>query len=232
MKKVMIFLCLMVFLSFGLLADGLFNGIKFETTLGAESFYAPVKMKDFDVFRYNVFITIGEGEDSFSYENVYKLSLNGINAIEKQNRIFAKFAMKGKYCDIYLKVGGSQLTEKILGNYKIRWQDEYIYDYLGKEYQDVCYNESIGPEISSQPYNTFFYGYGVNIYVINSKKIFLGLNGEFTTFHNKKFHLDFISSTEEQEELEEQTYIDQFIVAFNDIENKMLKTGVQLSIIG
>jgi len=232
MKKIMVFLCVVLLLSTGLFADNIFEDINFKVSIGAESFSAPVKMGECEIFRYDSFITIGDENDGFSYEDIYTLSLHDVNGLEKQNRVFVRFDMKGPLCGVYIKAGAMQIAETIFGDFKTRWQDELIYKEFEKEYHDIYRSEYLGKQISTTPYNNFFYGFGMNIYIINSEKIALNFNGDFSTFRNKNFRLNFIHNLESMEWNEETNYLDQITVIFDNIENKTLKLGTQLSIKG
>jgi len=225
MKKLMIFVCLMVFLIPSLSADRLFNGLHFEFSTGAESFSAPVKINDFDIFRYETFITIGEGE--LSYQYIYTLSLRDNNAIEKQNRVFAMAKMQGPLCEVYGKIGVLQFSEELLGGLKFRWQDEFHGDIEGSQYL-----EFMGKAMTSRPYNVPFWAIGTKIYFIKTEKITLNVNGEFSKFRTKKFYLDVMYNKESVQFDDMNLYLDKIVVDFDNIKNQMLKLGIQVDING
>lgn len=217
MKKIMIFTCLMVFLVTGILADDLFDGLNFKLSVGAESFSAPVTIKEFNIFHQ---------EFSWNeYKDIFTLSLYDINGIETQNRIFTKLQMESEVSDIYVKIGALQMTEKMSGGFKVRRQNENFYPYTNTS----SISEYMGQEITSRPYDAIFWAAGSNIYLYKNDKIAFVVTGEYSTFYIKKFYLDFLYNYEKAQQQKEDIYINKTAAGFNCLSNKMLKIGMQIT---
>lgn len=225
MKKIVIFACLMAFLVVGISADSISNGLNFEFSISAEKFSTPVKINNFNAFLYDMFTTIGN--DEFSYEDIYTLSLRDINAIERQNRIFIMAKINGPLCEVYGKIGALQFTEELFGGLKIRWQDEYHGDIEASQYFQY-----MGDARTSQAYNTLFWAIGTKIYFLKTEKITLNINGEYSKFQVEEFYMDILHNQEETRWDNIIDYLDKIVVDFDNVRNEMLKLGLQINING
>lgn len=210
MKKITVFACLLVFLFSFLPATDHENGI--SVALGAETIQVPVSIKEFIFSRY---------EFQMNDLNIISTgSLKDINATESQNRLFLQLLINNtKLFNAYAKAGVAQFTEKIDGGFKSKWQDEYRFP----DEKGFNYTEHVEQGIASQPYNSFFWTIGSNIFIYRSKQLTLLTNIEYSKSHFKDLSLNLLYNYEQ----EEFRYIDEFSVKFNRAENEMVKIGVQ-----
>jgi len=226
MKKIFVFAFVVFFVFSGLSADGFFNGLNVQVEVGGETFSGPVRINNFNAFRYDM--AYSYTDDEYSYLDIYTLSFNCINAVEKQNRVFAMVKISGGgICEVYGKIGMVQFTEVIHGGLKVRWHDELSY----RDVKGYQYLEYMGNSITSQPYNAPFWGIGAKIYLIKAKKITFSVNADYSTFRVKKFGMDLLYNNEEFL-WETDRYIDKIVVDFDGARNETLKLGAQIDIHG
>jgi hypothetical protein len=197
-----------------------------ELSFGAESSSTLIIFDDFTVFHYEIEYIFDES----SLKDSYSLNFLDVKSIEKQDKLFGKLAVNNRIFGIYIKAGVAQLTEEILGGYKTRWQDKYIYKYNGTDYEDLNYNEYLGNTTASLPYNTLFTAMGLEVHFFKTDKLGVSGFGEYSLFNTKNFHMQLLHNREQQQWLEKDDYIDEISINFNEIQNETWKAGGRIEI--
>jgi hypothetical protein len=193
-------------------------------SFGAESSSTLIIFDDFAAFHYEM----GYDFDEFSMKDFYTLNFLDVKSVEKQDKLFGKFMVNNRIFGIYIKAGVAQLTEDVLGGYRTRWQDKYLYS--NTNYEDLNYNEYLGNPTTSLPYNAFFTAMGIEVRIFKTNKFDISGFGEYSLFDTKNFHMKLLYNREQQRWFGEDYYIDEVSVNFNKVQNETWKAGGRIEI--